>query len=1590
MAKIINIFNFLKDYNEISNPIITDISKQKWNMKFEDIPKIDEIWSAFDKESDDIKILEVEKPVLEPCPRPDDIIIDWIADNWERLQIENINFIEEKTFTEHSEDGDIKRIERFIDSQERVSAFASWIDRRKQWQQKEIPREKGLNVYNNLFKLHSDIKRESESVELILADGNIVWKSLIIDHPVLLQKVQLTFNPDVPKFIVSCEESGTELYTALFRTIISADQTILSDVIKEVEESDYHITDTINTRSLFNRLINVVDKTGKFVEDYERDYPGPMIKSDPVLFLRKRNLGYSLFIEKILEEIKNNENLFVPDFFKTMIGKYNDATEQVIEDENWNYSGIDEDILLTLPANNDQLRIIKYLNNYGAVLVQGPPGTGKTHTIANLIGHLLSEGNNVLVTSHTEKALTVLKEKVYKDEEIDLQSLCISLLSNKSQKDEMDKAINEMAIKSTTFDLSKNKEIIAKLKSERKNLIEKYKELRNNLISIRSQEYKDIVYDNHTIKPIEAAKFIREGLDKYDYLNGDTTDCTIGLPLSEDEFIRLYCLNNDISQEEERMLSKKLPLLSGLWTVDEFEKNKGNLDILEEEIHGGKSALRLSENEIESIISFKNQGEPILSYLTNLSPVYRNIISKVLNDKVSLRFWGEVLDEFDELFKDYEGYRKLLFDDIYDYPMEVVNNDTIQLLNDIIASGKEKPISMMTSITKPRWKKLSDSIHISGKNISTRNEFSNVKIIITYDLKRTKLIDKIYKLLDGSIDVKDLSTTFENRIDNNRDGIRYALNFIDDIWLNYLNKISGLCEDQYEFSSLVKLDNVNPVDSMVSIMEEKILPSLSYYSRKIQLKEISLKWETYLSNLESYDLYDLPIMNLISAVKEKDSIKYESAVTEFEKIITKKDIFEERHNLLSKLANIAPFWSAAIQGRVGIHGQSNVPPNIQQAWKRLQLNNQMKILDEMNPNKIQKEIDKINNLLLENSRKLAYRKAWYENIKNRTQEQTSALESWRTTMKQLGKGTGKRAPMLMQKAREIMPKCQSAIPVWIMSLSHVVENFDPQTNKFDVVIIDEASQSDILALSALFLGKKIIIVGDDEQVSPEPGFVKADDIKALVAQHLQGIPNDYLYNNLTSLYDMAKMNGFKPLMLSEHFRCLPEIIEFSNQLSYKGMIQPLRDNSAVKTVPPVVEYRISNGIKERNKVNIAEAEEIAALICACIDTEEYRDKTIGVISMLGTEQAYAIDTLLQANVNPVEYEKRKIQCGTPAQFQGDERDIIFLSIVEGPTEKGGPVRLLSEDGNNDKNRKRYNVAASRAKDQMWVVHSLNPEIDLKPDDIRLRLIKHAMHPELVRDNTELEKTESDFEYKVLSYLISKGYHVISQWKVGSYRIDMVIEDGDKRIALECDGERWHTIDNLADDIKRQNILERLGWTFIRIRGSEFYRNPDETMEKVISELDNYGIKRNYSIQMNDDKQEYENNELLRRIKLNAKQILSSWNKSSHENDESEYKESLITLININNVKEVNYDEVILKDKKREVSKVAESVNEDDALIDVAEQLRFEDMDPVVYGEKEKEKNLEYNQYRNNSDSNGEDTSSKTQYKFDFRKKSSEK
>jgi len=1574
MAQIKSVFNFLKDYNELLNPIVTEIDRQIWHYELSRAPEIEELWSIYQtKDLNQLKILEVRRPNLKPCPVPDESIKDWILGDWENLNIEHIGHKELNTKKTKSEDSKIVQdIEYFVEDKNRVNQFNSWIKEREDWQSREILKKEGLDLYNELFKLYSLIKRESESLELMLGDGHIRWttEERFIDHPILLQKVNLKFDPNKPSFIIKCDELKTELYTPMLRVVSSINQSMLPEIMQEAEDID-HIADKENNIEFFKRLINVIDQKGKYVKDFDRTYNGPMITYDPVIFLRKRTLGYSTFIDGIIEDIEKSGSKDLPDFFETMVGNYNEHKNNEIIEEDWNYNGIDQDVLLTLPANNEQLKIIKYLDCYNAVLVQGPPGTGKTHTIANLIGHLLSKGKNVLVTSHTEKALTVLKDKVFKD----LQSLCISLLSASSQRKELDAALFEIAEKTTSIDLNDSRKKIDRLEAERKNLINKYKAKNQELMKIRSNDYKDIVFANDTITPIDAAKFINKGKGKYNYIPGESNDNTVLLPLSHDELIELYKSNELLTPNEEKVLACDIPDLNNIWTGDKFAKKIEEYLKYKALIKGCSPKLAIIDYiDKRRILELLDEAKSIKESLNKFDDIQCDILSKIIRDEIYVTFWEEVFQKNIRLKNKYEEYRKILFENEYVIPEELIELDTVSILDEIISTDKEVPVNGLNSLLKPKWKKLQNAIFNGNKRIENIEDYRNVKSIINYVLERNKLINKINKLLgEFSQEIDCKAEGIEIKVEAIIIKVQKLLNWYKDSWMYYIDKLQKYLTNLNTYNELCFIDMESPIESMNKILNDVFIQELQLKYYSILFHEVEKEFKIYGNSLEKYKAIGDPFDRLNKAFKEKNIDMYRTYYENIANLYDKVEVYLKRTRLLYKLGKVAPEWTEAIIKREGIHGSGIAPENIDLAWKWNQLNSQIDQINSYDTNAIQKDINKINDLLMENARELAYEKAWFHKIRNTTDEQTQAIEGWRQTMKQLGKGTGKRAPVLLKKARELMPLCQTAIPVWIMPLSRVVENFDPRKNKFDVIIIDEASQADILALSALYLGKKIIIVGDNEQVSPNSVGIKTREINALIEQHLQGIPLNHLYNGESSIYDIAQSSGFKPLMLTEHFRCLPEIINFSNGLSYNYKIKPLRDASNVRIKPAVVPYRVPDGYRTFNKTNKIEAEHIASLICACVENEEYDGKTIGVISLLGQEQAYEIDKLLQTKLDPKEYESREIQCGSPAQFQGDERDVIFLSIVEGPSEKGGPVRLVSESGRNDMYRKRYNVATSRAKDQMWVVYSLNPEIDLKPDDIRYKLIKYAMNPSIGEFEEQLKHAESEFEKEVMKILQNQGYKVYPQWKVGSYRIDMVVEDGVKHIAIECDGERWHTPDKLADDMKRQAILERLGWKFIRIRGSQFYRNPEETMKWVFKELDSYNIEPNYQ-GVSLDGENVKENELISRVKRIAEQIRLEWN-GEVADDEEAVLDEFNTFENerVEDKSSYNIKDFKIKESKRTV------VGDDNKLkknyvFDFENNTRGKEIEHKINNNSEKE----YDE--NNANNN------KTVPLFDFRKK----
>ena len=170
----------------------------------------------------------------------------------------------------------------------------------------------------------------------------------------------------------------------------------------------------------------------------------------------------------------------------------------------------------------------------------------------------------------------------------------------------------------------------------------------------------------------------------------------------------------------------------------------------------------------------------------------------------------------------------------------------------------------------------------------------------------------------------------------------------------------------------------------------------------------------------------------------------------------------------------------------------------------------------------------------------------------------AALVEFVRALARIGRGTGKTAWMHRRTAREAMAKCYAAVPCWIMPTWRVAEQLPAELGAVDLVIIDEASQSDVTELPALLRGKKILVVGDDRQVSPTAPFVTQEKIGQLRHHYLGNMPFKSLLEPGESIYDLMRaVFPNERLMLKEHFRCVEPIIRFSMQF-YPEKMLPLR------------------------------------------------------------------------------------------------------------------------------------------------------------------------------------------------------------------------------------------------------------------------------------------------------------------------------------------------------------------------------------------------------------------------------------------------
>jgi hypothetical protein len=381
-----------------------------------------------------------------------------------------------------------------------------------------------------VFGLYGRIDREAERVELVLGDGLLSWSRTEggIYHPILLQRLQLQFDASVPEFTLSEADYPVELYSALFQSMADVDGRAIGRCREELDQGGFHPLVNGATSGFLKRLVVQLSPRGEFIEDGTpaAEQNAPTIGRDPILFLRARTLGFAAAIEGILADLRTREDL--PWALLNIVGE-----EPPIPDNTDVHSSAnslaqgDTEVLLSKPANPEQIRIAKQLEEHGGVLVQGPPGTGKTHTIGNLVGHLLAQGKSVLVTSHTTKALRMVRHHIVPE----LRPLCVSVLeSDLDSRKQLESAVGSIAERLSRADAGALEMEAKKLEVQRFDLLKNLDEVRNHLTEARADEYRDIVIAGKSWPPAEAARKVVQEKEAHSWIPGPVAAVALDSP----------------------------------------------------------------------------------------------------------------------------------------------------------------------------------------------------------------------------------------------------------------------------------------------------------------------------------------------------------------------------------------------------------------------------------------------------------------------------------------------------------------------------------------------------------------------------------------------------------------------------------------------------------------------------------------------------------------------------------------------------------------------------------------------------------------------------------------------------------------------------------------------------------------------------------------------------------------------------------------------------------------------------------------------------------------------------------------------------
>ena len=404
-----------------------------------------------------------------------------------------------------------------------------------------------------------------------------------------------------------------------------------------------------------------------------------------------------------------------------------------------------------------------------------------------------------------------------------------------------------------------------------------------------------------------------------------------------------------------------------------------------------------------------------------------------------------------------------------------------------------------------------------------------------------------------------------------------------------------------------------------------------------------------------------------------------------------------------------------------------------------------------------------------------------------------------------------------------------AFPCWCVTTYNVSGSLPLKPGLFDVVIIDEASQCDIAsAFPILYRAKKAVVVGDDKQL-PHLSFLEKAKEQSFMSQY--GINDRYQLMwrfRTNSMFDLANYYSMHPVLLDEHFRSLPPIINYSNKEFYGNRIKVMRrnDNSS-KVVEAIV---VPEGKVDSDATrNLPEIEAVVKKLYDIVVEDERKnpDKpvSIGIISPFRA-QVEQLKISVSKVLSEHMMEKHQIEIGTAHTFQGDERDIMLISWAYANNSYPQSLIFLQKPN-------LFNVAITRARYKTINFISKNPR-ELPEGILRsyFGFIEEYENRFALINSNEFDENiyKNSFEKEVAQAFRDLGHKVLCGDEIAGLSADLLIDD---KFIVECDGVEDNK-PSKTSNMKKQAIFERSGLKVSRISAREWSHSPKACIDRVLN------------------------------------------------------------------------------------------------------------------------------------------------------------